>query len=66
MRVLVVDDDAITRKLLQASLIKFGYEVILCSDGTQAWQILQQENAPNLVLLDWVMPGMDGVEVCHQ
>jgi two-component system cell cycle response regulator len=66
MRVLVADDDAITRKLLQSSLIKFGYEVILCSDGTQAWQILQQENAPNLVLLDWVMPGMDGVEVCHQ
>ena len=66
MRVLVADDDAITRKLLQASLTRFGYEVTLCSDGTQAWQILQQENAPNLVLLDWVMPGMDGVEVCRQ
>jgi len=66
MRILVADDDAITRKLLQSSLIRFGYEVILCSDGTQAWQILQQENAPNLVLLDWVMPGIDGVEVCRQ
>ena len=66
MRVLVADDDAITRKLLQASLTRCGYEVTLCSDGTQAWQILQQEDAPNLVLLDWVMPGMDGVEVCRQ
>jgi two-component system, cell cycle response regulator len=66
MRILVAEDDAITRKLLQVSLMKFGYEVTLCSDGTEAWQILQQENAPNLVLLDWVMPGMDGVEVCSQ
>lgn len=66
MRVLVADDDAITRKVLEASLTRCGYEVTLCSDGTRAWQILQQKNAPNLVLLDWVMPGMDGVEVCSQ
>jgi two-component system, cell cycle response regulator len=66
MRILIADDDAITRKLLQASLIKFGYEVTVCSDGNQAWQILQTEDAPSLVLLDWVMPGMDGVEVCRQ
>jgi two-component system, cell cycle response regulator len=66
MRILIADDDAISRKLLRASLVKFGYEVIVCSDGNQAWQILQKEKAPNLVLLDWVMPGMDGVEVCRQ
>jgi two-component system, cell cycle response regulator len=66
MRVLVADDDTITRKVLEASLKKSGYEVTLCSDGTEAWRILQQKNAPNLVLLDWIMPGMDGVEVCSR
>ncbi len=66
MKILVADDDAITRKLLQSNLIRFGYDVTLCSDGTQAWQILQQENAPNLALLDWVIPGIDGIEVCRQ
>ena len=66
MRILVADDDAITRKLLQSNLIRFGYDVSLCSDGRQAWQILQQEDAPNLALLDWVMPGIDGVDVCRK
>ncbi len=66
MKILVADDDAVTRKLLKAGLTRWGYEVILCSDGAKAWQVLQEETAPNLLLVDWVMPGMDGVELCRR
>ncbi len=66
MRILVADDDAVTRKLLKAGLTRWGYEVTLCPDGEEAWQVLQEKTAPNLLLVDWVMPGMDGVELCRR
>jgi two-component system cell cycle response regulator len=66
MRVLIAEDDAIFRRILQSSLAKWGFEVISVNDGANAWEILQQENAPKLVLLDWVMPELDGVEVCRR
>ena len=66
MRVLIAEDDAVSRHILQATLRKWGYEVVVCADGTQAWQVLQAENAPQLVILDWMMPGMDGVEICRK
>ena len=65
MRILVADDDAVNRRLLQSFLTKWGYEVLLASDGAEAWKILQQEKAPQLAILDWMMPGMDGVDICH-
>ena len=64
MRILIADDDGITRRALAKLLQSLGYEVLLAHDGKHAWQLLQQPNAPYLVILDWLMPGMDGVAVC--
>ncbi|MEN6328296.1 MAG: diguanylate cyclase [Syntrophomonas sp.] len=66
MRVLIADDDGLSRKLLESALISWGYETVITCDGIQAWEVLQQNNAPNLVILDWVMPGMDGIEICRK
>ena len=66
MKILVADDEAVLRRLLESLLEKWGYEVIAVPDGAQAWKILQAQDAPRLVLLDWMMPGMDGVEVCRE
>ena len=66
MRILIADDDEVSRCKLEALLSKWGYEVISVEDGTSAWEALQQENAPRLTILDWMMPGMDGSEICRQ
>jgi two-component system, cell cycle response regulator len=65
MKILVAEDDPVTRRLLQAQLEKWGHEVMACADGADAWEILTQESSPKLVILDWMMPGMDGVNICR-
>ena len=65
-RVLVAEDDAVFRRILQSWLRKWGYEVIVTENGTDAWEALQREDAPSLLILDWMMPGMDGPEVCQR
>src|SRR5215475_6172927 len=65
MRILIADDSIVSRHLLDATLRKWGYEVIVASDGVEAWNELQKETAPSLAILDWVMPGLTGPEVCH-
>ncbi len=64
MRVLIAEDDAVSRHLLEATLHKWGYEVIVAADGLEALEVLRQPDAPSLAILDWMMPGMDGAEVC--
>lgn len=66
MRILVADDDPINRRLLEVFLAKGDYEVILASDGEEAWKILRQEDSPRLAILDWSMPGMDGTQICRK
>ena len=66
VRILIAEDDPISRRLLEATLSKWGYEVISCPDGNVAWQTLQQPDAPSLAILDWMMPGMDGLQVCSE
>ena len=66
MRVLIAEDDLTSRTLLEAMLKKWGYEVIPCPDGNAAWAALQSADSPQLAILDWMMPGMDGVEVCRR
>jgi two-component system, cell cycle response regulator len=66
MRILVADDDGIMRRALTKMLQSLGYEVLLAQDGNHAWQLLQKPDAPYLVILDWMMPGMDGVAVCSK
>lgn len=66
MKVLLADDDKISRLMVRDLLLKWGYEVIEAEDGNQAWDMLHAGDSPRLVLLDWVMPGMDGIELCRQ
>ena len=66
MKTLVAEDDSITRKLLEAHLVKWGHQVVICADGKEAWEALNQDDAPRLVILDWVMPEIDGVTLCRQ
>ena len=65
IRILIAEDDPIARCILETTLRKHGYEVVSVADGQAAWRVLQQENAPRLAILDWMMPGMDGVEICR-
>jgi two-component system cell cycle response regulator len=64
VQILIADDSLVSRHLLDATLRKWGYEVVIACDGSEAWDILQQEHAPPLAILDWMMPGMTGPEVC--
>lgn len=66
MRVLIAEDDPVSRRLLEATLKKFGFEVILAATGGEAWVVLQGENAPSLAILDWMMPEIDGIEICRR
>jgi DNA-binding response OmpR family regulator len=66
MRVLIAEDDRLSRRLLQANLERAGHEVIETGDGVEAWQVLESESAPRLAVLDWMMPHMDGLEVCRR
>lgn len=66
MKVLVADDDPVSRRMLEAMLGKWGYDLRVVEDGLAAWQAVSAEGAPRLIVLDWMMPGMDGVEVCRK
>lgn len=66
MRILIADDSVVSRHLLDATLRKWGYEVVVACDGNEAWAILQSEEAPEIAILDWVMPGLTGPEVCQR
>src|SRR5260370_42018656 len=65
-RILVADDSPLFRDMLQGMLLEWGYEVIVVSDGQQAWEELRRQNGPRLALLDWMMPGMEGADVCRK
>ncbi len=65
MRILIADDSIVSRHLLDASLRKWGYEVVVACDGVEAWKVLEAPDAPKLAILDWVMPGLTGPEVCR-
>ncbi len=69
MSILVAEDDSVTRRLLESTLGRLGWDVIPTADGTAAWHALETlrgKDAPELVLLDWMMPGMDGIEICRK
>ena len=64
--VLVAEDDPIFRHLLQRQLEGWGYKAIIARDGHEAWKALQEPNCPELLILDWMMPGVDGLELCRR
>ena len=66
MKILIAEDDAVTRRLLEASLSRWGYEVVVAADGGEAWERLQAPDPPQLIILDWCMPQIEGVQVCRQ
>jgi two-component system cell cycle response regulator len=64
--VLVAEDDPICRRVLESRLQNWGFRVISAVDGLEAWEMLREDNAPNLLILDWIMPGIDGPELCRR
>src|SRR5208283_129226 len=66
MQALVVDDSAVYRKLIGDYLRSWGFGVTLAVNGTEAWRILEQPDSPKLALLDWVLPDLDGIELCKR
>jgi len=65
VKVLVAEDDPVSRRVVESRLKKWGYEVISVADGSAAWEVLQREDGPQLAVLDWMMPGMDGPSICR-
>jgi len=64
--VLIAEDDPIFRRVLQGWFQKWQYRVTVVGNGLEAWQALQEEDAPQMAVLDWMMPGMDGIELCRK
>jgi phosphoserine phosphatase RsbU/P len=65
MKILIVEDDAVTLKLLEAVLLREGHEVVAAVDGHQAWEIFDREPV-RAIISDWMMPEMDGLELCRR
>jgi len=64
--VLVAEDNAIMQSVLRAMLTWWGFHPVMAADGDEAWRILQSVDAPRLAIIDWLMPGMDGPELCRR
>lgn len=65
MDVLIAEDDPVSRLKLQRTLEKWNYNVVVCEDGDQVWDYVAKPECPKLLILDWMMPGLDGVDVCR-
>jgi two-component system, cell cycle response regulator len=65
-RILIAEDDPVSRRLLELFLVKWGFEVAVATTGTEALAMLERMDAPRLAILDWMMPGMEGVQVCQK
>ncbi len=63
MRILIADDDFTSRAIMGGILEKSGHTAVTALDGNEAWEALQRPDAPRLAILDWIMPGMDGMDV---
>jgi len=66
MPILAAEDNPVFQSMLRTLLRKWGYDAIMAQNGNEAWQILESERAPRLAVLDWMMPGMDGVQICRR
>ncbi len=66
MKILIAEDNAFSRTLLKKALTKAGYDVLAAENGDGAWEILQQPDRPRLALIDWMMPGLSGIELCRR
>jgi sigma-B regulation protein RsbU (phosphoserine phosphatase) len=66
MDILIAEDDPISRRTLEITLQKWGHRVVVASDGRSAYEVLSQNDAPRLAILDWMMPHMDGLTICRR
>lgn len=66
MKVLIAEDEPISNLCLKSALVRWGYEVISTRDGCEAWEVLKGGDPPEIVILDWEMPKMKGIEVCQK
>jgi DNA-binding response OmpR family regulator len=66
MQILIAEDDRVSRRVLEATLAKWGYDVIVTQSGVEAWAALQKPGHPHLAVLDWMMPELEGPEVCRR
>ena len=66
MRTLIAEDDMISRRVLERTLTKWGYEVVSTRDGAEAWEILKSGDTPSIAILDWEMPEIDGIELIRR
>ncbi|MGA8178426.1 MAG: response regulator [Desulfobacterales bacterium] len=66
MKILIAEDNTTSRRILESILVKWNYEVTSTRDGNEAWEKLQEKDAPRLMILDWMMPGKNGVELCRE
>ena len=66
MRVLIAEDDAVSRMILQRAVQKFGHEVLVAEDGRKAWELYRETPEVDVVISDWMMPDIDGLELCHR
>ena len=66
MKILIAEDDSVSCRILEAHLVKWGHKVVAVKDGAEAWDVLQRLGAPRIAVLDWVMPKIDGPELCRR
>lgn len=66
MRILIAEDSLVARRLIETTLRRWGYDVLVACDGSDAWQVLEAGEPPPLAIVDWVMPKMDGPELCRR
>jgi phosphoserine phosphatase RsbU/P len=66
MKILIAEDDAVSRRMLEVFLARWGFQVVVATDGAEAWRVLESGDAPQLAILDWMMPVMDGIEICRR
>ncbi|MFA7157710.1 MAG: response regulator transcription factor [Kiritimatiellia bacterium] len=66
MKILIAEDDSLSQTMLKAMVARAGFEPVVTGDGLEALQILSRADGPKLAVLDWMMPGMDGPDVCRK
>src|SRR5258705_1390824 len=66
MKILIAEDEPVSRRLLEGEAARWGSQVLVATNGHEAWNVLQGPDTPSLLVLDWLMPGVDGVEICRR
>jgi phosphoserine phosphatase RsbU/P len=66
MYALIADDDPVTAAVLRGALCRWNLEVVTALDGAAAWDLIESTQSPSLAIIDWMMPGIDGIELCRR